>query len=365
MCEVPVTFPDNLTEWRIVALAVSKDTKVGKSFINVKTSKEFFVRVNMPERLSYKDSAKGFVTVVNSSGKAQTVKLSIKPENISIDSTNFTLTVQSNTERIVPITISPYKVAKSKVRFEAAGEFSKDVMIEKIDVLPVSLKMIDAQTKLVETEGDMFKISIPSGAIPETISFDVGLAEMDNPFGVVAMALPFLKMYPYGCVEQTTSSFLPNLVAFQAAKKLKIELPVNFKDKDDILKKGLQKLYGFQNADGGWGWWGEGQSDPFMTSYVMYAMQFVKKNFPSKIDQTIYKKGVQALKKQMENYTGQEDGQIYGYYVLALCGEKYKDYIKEFAKRDIKDPYISFAVDADSAEVGADFRREGYGAEAG
>jgi len=43
----------------------------------------------------------------------------------------------------------------------------------------------------------------------------------------------------------------------------------DLKELDDITKKSLQRLYDFQHADGGWGWWKDGDSDHFMTAYVI------------------------------------------------------------------------------------------------
>ena len=34
------------------------------------------------------------------------------------------------------------------------------------------------------------------------------------------------------------------------------------------MNAGLERLYGFQHDDGGWGWWHHDASDGFMTAYV-------------------------------------------------------------------------------------------------
>ncbi|HEY9502512.1 MAG TPA: hypothetical protein VIR01_12850, partial [Pyrinomonadaceae bacterium] len=41
---------------------------------------------------------------------------------------------------------------------------------------------------------------------------------------------------------------------------------------DRLTKQGLERLYDFQHPDGGWGWWKEGESDHFMTAYVVWGM---------------------------------------------------------------------------------------------
>ena len=40
-------------------------------------------------------------------------------------------------------------------------------------------------------------------------------------------------------------------------------------DLDDKVRKGLDRLYAYQHDDGGWGWWKDDKSDPFMTAYVV------------------------------------------------------------------------------------------------
>ena len=39
------------------------------------------------------------------------------------------------------------------------------------------------------------------------------------------------------------------------------------------MKAGLEKLYGFQHDDGGWGWWPDDDSRVFMTAYVVSGLE--------------------------------------------------------------------------------------------
>src|SRR5690606_12002364 len=41
---------------------------------------------------------------------------------------------------------------------------------------------------------------------------------------------------------------------------------------EEMVRAGLQRLYDFQHADGGWGWWKEGDSDLFMSAYVLWGL---------------------------------------------------------------------------------------------
>ena len=82
-------------------------------------------------------------------------------------------------------------------------------------------------------------------------------------------ALDYLTSFPYGCVEQTMSSFLPNIVVKDAVRELKAEGRSGRSWLAGEDPRGLDRLYSFQHEDGGWGWWETDESHPFMTAYVV------------------------------------------------------------------------------------------------
>jgi hypothetical protein len=65
------------------------------------------------------------------------------------------------------------------------------------------------------------------------------------------------------------SSFLPNIVVAQALKDVPTAKIRASNDLDKKVQRGLDRLYAYQHGDGGWGWWKDDKSDPFMTAYVV------------------------------------------------------------------------------------------------
>ena len=90
--------------------------------------------------------------------------------------------------------------------------------------------------------------------------------------GPILGALDFLTSYPYGCTEQTLSSFVPNLAARRTLTELKLPLTESLKSLDRQVTEGLARLYDFQHDDGGWGWWKTDENHPFMTAYAVYGL---------------------------------------------------------------------------------------------
>ncbi len=75
--------------------------------------------------------------------------------------------------------------------------------------------------------------------------------------------------FPYGCVEQTMSRFLPSVLVVQALKKAGLPLPKSAAKLPEIASDSFTRLARMQHKDGGWGWWEHDESSPFMTALVL------------------------------------------------------------------------------------------------
>lgn len=87
-------------------------------------------------------------------------------------------------------------------------------------------------------------------------------------------SLDYLTGYPYGCVEQTMSRFLPNLYVAAVMRKLDMRNDSLMKMIPKYTHDGIERLKRFQHADGGWGWWENDKSDPRMTALVVHGLSY-------------------------------------------------------------------------------------------
>ena len=94
--------------------------------------------------------------------------------------------------------------------------------------------------------------------------------------GTIFGALEYLTSFPYGCTEQTMSSFLPNVIVTQALKDLQLKSKIDPAALEKKVRAGLERLYDYQHEDGGWGWWKTDDSHPFMTAYVVAGLAQAK-----------------------------------------------------------------------------------------
>jgi uncharacterized protein YfaS (alpha-2-macroglobulin family) len=67
---------------------------------------------------------------------------------------------------------------------------------------------------------------------------------------------------------------------------------------EEMEKQSLDRLYDFQHADGGWGWWKEGESDHWMTAYVVWGLSLAN-DAGIKIKADVLRRGAQYLDEHL------------------------------------------------------------------
>jgi uncharacterized protein YfaS (alpha-2-macroglobulin family) len=84
-----------------------------------------------------------------------------------------------------------------------------------------------------------------------------------------------LISYPYGCIEQTIASTLPNAIAIKFGKLL--GTPLDIKKAQENLDFGLAKILRMQYL-GGWKYWEEDTlANPYITPYVLRSLRLFGK----------------------------------------------------------------------------------------
>ena len=102
-------------------------------------------------------------------------------------------------------------------------------------------------------------LDVRSDSIPGSTSFRLRFAP--SLAATMLGSLDYLASYPYGCTEQTTSSFLPDVILWRTLKDLNVRNAALEAALPDMVSKGLARLYRFQLEDGGWAWCEYGKAD--------------------------------------------------------------------------------------------------------
>lgn len=295
---VSFKLPDNLTTWVVFGIGATPNTVVGQSDAEIVVSKDVIVRPILPNILRVGDKITLSALVQNFTDQSRTFTTGLK-----FDSGNARpvldepIQVATNGIEQLSWNVLPKKAnAAAKLTFSATaadGAAYSDTVAQQIPVYNFGFSDKSAQTS---NQPDAYTIKLEPDSDRNKTS--IKLSFSPSLLGTLPAAMEYLVGYPYGCVEQTTSRFVPALIAKQNADLF----PGALKDKDidDIIKKGISKLQDLQQSEGGWRWWYDGNSDPFITTYVVEYLMKAKSlgyNVPDSMSQR-----VQSYLEQSKHY---------------------------------------------------------------
>jgi hypothetical protein len=316
------TFPDSLTTWRATVRAVSRDTLVGQVIHKVITRKNLILRLEIPRFFTQGDTATVTGIVHNYLENDKTARVSLEVQGVELASeAETTVTVPRNGEDVVTWTVRAPKIGEAKFLGKALTDEESDALELTAPVRPWGLQLsaaLSGSTSAPEAQATE-KITLPADINPEASSLRLDLSA--SVAGTLMSALDFLASYPYGCVEQTMSSFLPNILVRRAVQELGLTPPPASVELEKKIAAGLQRLYQYQHEDGGWGWWETDETHPFMTAYVVAGLaQAMEAGYP--VDESRLRRGREALLQQInQNPRAIADLRAYLIYALALSGD--------------------------------------------
>jgi uncharacterized protein YfaS (alpha-2-macroglobulin family) len=270
---VAVRYPDALTTWRLTARAVTEDTRAGSTIARTTTTKDLIVRVITPRFLTEGDEVVVPTMVHNYQPEERTASVSIEAAGLAPIGTHTATSgaLANGAERRDDWRFAARAPGAATVTASAKTESDVDAVELPIPILPFGIRREVGRSGSVVGAGEAtVTVDMPEASNPASRSISVSLAP--SLAGSVLGALDFLTDYPYGCTEQTLSSFLPNLLVTRALTELTLAPTERLSALDRQVSAGLQRLYDFQHEDGGWGWWKEDGNHPFMTAYALWGL---------------------------------------------------------------------------------------------
>ncbi len=269
-----VTMPDSLTTWRATVRAHARSTMVGQAQHKVIVTVPLSARLGLPRHYTLGDKAMVAGVVHNDTNRARRVSVTLRVDGADVAGrAKQYVTVPAHGQASVEWEIEPRMVGKVKLSLATRSWFLKDAVEMTVPVLPFgeeNQRVWTGELRSADTSGTLLEFELPEDALRGATR--VQLEVSPGYAGVVQQALEFLMNYPYGCVEQTMSAFIPDVVAHQAFTHLGVALPRSQAELARMVDSGLARLYKYQHHDGGFGWWEFDQSDIWMTSYVLLGL---------------------------------------------------------------------------------------------
>lgn len=362
--EINIKLPDNLTTWRATVRGATIDTKVGEDTSKIIARKDLLVRLETPRFFRENDNLKISTIVHNYLNSDKIVKISLKTDNIkllkgelnqpglstilyNLKNDMYELTIKKNSEiRIdwnVEVTSS---IGDAVITAKALTDEESDAVEIKVPILPYGMKVVDPVSfDYSDKEFETKNISIPQNVNIDAVQFSFSVSP--SLAGTILNSLDDLVGYPYGCVEQTMSRFLPALIVQNTLNQLNTKIKSEtLKKLPDVINKGLERLYSMQNPNGGWGWWRNDEINPYMTAYVFYGLSTAK-SLGVEINESRYSRAGNNLINLIKN-NSIPDNTTFAYSLFALSNWDedldYKGYINNLLVKELNSYTLSLLL---------------------
>ncbi|MFL6465967.1 MAG: alpha-2-macroglobulin family protein, partial [Bryobacteraceae bacterium] len=317
-----VNFPDSLTTWRATIRGAAPKNRFGSATQKTIVRKNLILRVALPRFFVQGDEVtiSGIVHNYLKNGKHARVSVNLAGLDLSGSAVTQEVEVPSRSEVKVDWRVKAQSVRHAKITAQALTDEESDALELELPVNPPGVSVRQAKGGTIANSGNAsFAFAFPPDAVTGSRSLSIRLSP--SMAGSLFSALDYLTSFPYGCVEQTMSSFLPDIMVTKAVHELGLKKPVNQEELARKTQAGLDRLYSFQHEDGGWGWWQTDESHSFMSAYVVAGFAEAK-SLGISINENAMTRGAAwvtaDLKKQRDLAP---DLRAYMQYSLALAGK--------------------------------------------
>lgn len=310
---VSFKLPDSLTNWQVVVTAVSAKMHVGSAKASFRTFKPVMVWPMLPRTFTEGDRVEVFASVHNRTDEPQRMRVRLKVENGRILSPQeHTVTVGPKSNVPVYWTFAPGAAGFTQLLMSADCPAGSDASLKRLPVSRAAAEQVVTASGEVRDEAT---IKIPEGVDLSSSRLEVTFAP--SLAADMADTLNYLVDYPYGCVEQTMSRFLPAVKVAQILRQFKVEHPELEKKMPLVAAAGIKRLLELQQGDGGWGWMGNGATHEIMTPYALYGLLQAEKAGYQIPNETAIQRGLARLEAFITNMgDAQTADRIYCMYVF-------------------------------------------------
>jgi alpha-2-macroglobulin len=305
--------PDNLTAFRLMAVAAGSKDRFGFGEHTITSSRPLMARPLLPRALRVGDKFEAGVAVTSLGLPAGTARVTFKPTGaLATSAANLTVNLPNSGQAEARFAVDVTKPGDIAFEFSATHGQAKDrVRVTRKATQPV--RWLNAATYGVTKDsvaiglGDLRGVRKDMGELNVTLSSSA-LVGLESVF-------ENLIEYPYGCTEQLASRILPILSAPQLAAQQNVALPTG---RIEWIDEAVGQIAGRQRYDGAFGYWdGDDSEVPWLTAYALFALdrasqqgyfvpRSIREQAVNKSTENLYEL-LSAAKTDRQNRTNAED----------------------------------------------------------
>lgn len=278
--------PDNLTGWRVLAMAVTPSDKAGHTSARFKVNRPTEIRPAMANQVSEGDALFANFTVMNRTDKARDLTVTIQASGDAEATQKFqkvvTLAAYERQSVSMPVVaknlVMNRNIEQGAIKFvvRAGDSVDTDAMEH---VLPVQ-KRRSYETSAVygSTVTNEAKVDL---AFPQNIFTDVGQLNVvlsPTVLSSIEGAFRYLRDYPYSCWEQKLTMAL-SADNYQRLKDY-ISKDFTWEKSAGLPQETLNLANAYQAPNGGMAYFvaHEAYVDPYLSAYTALAFHWMRQN---------------------------------------------------------------------------------------
>ncbi|MCM2257002.1 MAG: MG2 domain-containing protein [Vicinamibacteria bacterium] len=270
-----VALPEDLTAYRVMAVAGDKASRFGAGQRELRISKPLLLKPAFPRFLTLGDEAR-FGAVVTSRlkepGDAIVTFKSLDPGVLAIEGApTQTVALQPERSREVRFALRAKATGRARVQMSVRMRDESDAFEETLPVQVVVVPEVVAAHGQAAPESKE-ALTLPASLVPGYGGLDVSLAS--TALVGLGEGARYLVEYPYGCAEQRASATLGLVLAGELGGAFAIP-GLEAGKLGPAADQGLAELATFQCGSGHFAYWKGGcrWSNTWLTAYLTHVLQ--------------------------------------------------------------------------------------------
>ncbi|MGE5183192.1 MAG: Ig-like domain-containing protein [Acidobacteriota bacterium] len=274
--QVEVKLPDNLTRYRVVAIAAFGDKQFGKGESAVTARLPLMVRPSPPRFLNFGDTFRLPIVVQNQTDQAMTVDVAVRATNAAItDGAGREVTVPPNDRVEVQFPAAAEMAGTARFQIVAGSGRLSDASELALPVWTPATTEAFATYGVIDEGAIKQPVQLPGKVVTQFGGLEVQTASTN--LSSLTDALLYLVHYPFECAEQRSSRILAIAALRDVLEQFHTKDMPSRGELEKSVAEDIDHLSQMQNYDGGYAFWDRGYpSEPYLTVFVTNALAHAK-----------------------------------------------------------------------------------------
>ena len=327
---VEFDLPDNLTRYRVMAVAVDGAHRFGTGESAITARLPLQVRPSAPRFLNYGDEFELPIVVQNQTDSAMEVDVVVQTSNLElVGSAGRRIVVPANDRVEVRFPARTNAPGTARFRAVAVSGAHADAQVVSLPVYTPATSEAFATYGVVDQGAIIQPIAAPQDVIPQFGGLEINTSS--TALQALTDAVLYVAKYRYASSDAYASRIMAISALRDVLAAFEAEGLASPDELDATVSRDIAELSSLQNHDGGFGWLSRIHgSHPYSSIQAMHAL-FIARNNGFDVSSRVMESGhsyLRTIERRIPDYYSQRSKDMllaYALYVRSLDGKQVAD----------------------------------------